>query len=224
MSGRRYEAVLFDWDDTLCYGEPHYHAQTQAVARRFEVEVNRQDVHRAYQSAAEEGRVRPEEFFTRLARELGVADEDHEAFREGVSGREAAKERRLFEDVLQVLDGLSRRDLKIGLLSNNVQVAIRAEELQIHHHFDVIVSPDTYGVYKPDPKIFIETLAVMGVAPERAIYVGDSYNDDVVGARAAGLTPVLIDRYELMIDGHDAEHRIETLDALEDVLERLLAS
>lgn len=222
MNMRRYEAVLFDWDDTLCYGEPHYLDHTQTVARRLQVEVTRQDVHDAYLRSARDGMLEPEEFYARLAHALGIADEHHEAFREGVIDRDAV--RAIFDGVRHVIDGLSKRDLKIGLLSNNVHVALRAEALNIQHHFDVIVSPYTYGVHKPDPKIFIETLAVMGVEPERAIYVGDSYNDDVVGARAAGMTPVLIDRYELTIDGHDAEHRIETLDALEEVLERLLAS
>ena len=222
MSSRRFEAVLFDWDDTLCYGEPHYLVHTQTVAQRLQVEVTQQDVHQAYLHAARDGMLEPEEFYARLAHALGVADEYHEPFREGVIDRDAV--RRIFDDVLQVIDGLSKRDLKIGLLSNNVHVALRAEALNIQHHFDVIVSPHTYGVHKPDPRIFIETLAFMDVEPERAIYVGDSYNDDVVGARAAGMTPVLIDRYELMVDGHDAEHYIVTLAALDEVLERLLAS
>ena len=42
------------------------------------------------------------------------------------------------------------------------------------------------GVEKPDPAIFRAALEALGVAPEEALYVGDLYEVDVVGARAAG--------------------------------------
>jgi HAD superfamily hydrolase (TIGR01549 family) len=53
--------------------------------------------------------------------------------------------------------------------------------------FDPIVISDEYGWRKPHAGIFIDTLATLGVAPEDALYVGDSVEDDVVGAKAAGL-------------------------------------
>ena len=51
------------------------------------------------------------------------------------------------------------------------------------------------GVEKPDPQIFRIALERMGVAPERALYVGDIRSVDEVGARAAGLHFVLIDPF-----------------------------
>jgi putative hydrolase of the HAD superfamily len=49
------------------------------------------------------------------------------------------------------------------------------------------------GLEKPDPRFFASILAAIGVPPERALHVGDVYEIDVVGARAAGLGVVLVD-------------------------------
>lgn len=65
---------------------------------------------------------------------------------------------------------------------------------------EVVVDSAVVGVEKPDPAIFAPALDVMaarGVAPDRIAYVGDSLRYDLVGARAAGLVPVLLDPYDL---------------------------
>jgi putative hydrolase of the HAD superfamily len=53
---------------------------------------------------------------------------------------------------------------------------------------------------KPDPRIFHLALDAMGIAAGDAWYVGDMPGIDVVGARAAGLHPVLMDPYQLHLD------------------------
>jgi FMN phosphatase YigB (HAD superfamily) len=54
-------------------------------------------------------------------------------------------------------------------------------------YFDPIVISDDHGWRKPHPSIFSDTLATLGVAADEALYVGDSAEDDVVGAKGAGL-------------------------------------
>ena len=90
------------------------------------------------------------------------------------------------------------------------------------HRFEIVVSPTTFGVAKPDPEIFRRTAAAMGIEPCRILYVGDSYDNDVVGARAAGMTPVLVDRFGINLDDLDAEHRIDDLRRLRALLDELL--
>ena len=63
--------------------------------------------------------------------------------------------------------------------------------------FETVVDSHVVGVEKPDPEIFRIALERMGVAPESAVYLGDVPAVDVAGARAAGLTPVLLDRHDL---------------------------
>jgi putative hydrolase of the HAD superfamily len=63
--------------------------------------------------------------------------------------------------------------------------------------FETVVDSHVVGVEKPDPQIFRIAMERMSVAPETAVYLGDVPAVDVAGARAAGLTPVLLDRHDL---------------------------
>ncbi|MCU1355736.1 MAG: hypothetical protein JWM89_1154 [Acidimicrobiales bacterium] len=56
-----------------------------------------------------------------------------------------------------------------------------------------IVDSGAVGVAKPDPAIFHLALDLVGVPPGRAVHVGDAYQYDVLGARAAGVHPILVD-------------------------------
>lgn len=58
---------------------------------------------------------------------------------------------------------------------------------------DFVLDSSEVGVEKPDPRIFRLAAERAGVRPEEAAYVGDLYSVDVLGARAAGLRPVLLD-------------------------------
>jgi len=58
-----------------------------------------------------------------------------------------------------------------------------------------LVDSGDVGVEKPDPKIFDFALETLDVAPEDVWYVGDTPAFDVVGARRAGLQPILMDPY-----------------------------
>ena len=222
MTERRFEAILFDWDDTLCHAEPHRYLHGQALARRLGHDLPLRDVHRAFLRAGDSSAGAWEAFIDRLPAELGLPVALHAEFVEGYRARDAYKRFQLFDDVLEIIEHLGRRDLRVGLLSNNDEVDRYLDLVGARHHFEIVVSPLTFGVAKPDPQVFLRTLTALDVTPERALYVGDSYDNDVVGARAAGLTPVLVDRFEIQFDGHDAEHRIVSLRGLNELLDRLL--
>lgn len=55
-----------------------------------------------------------------------------------------------------------------------------------------MVSADAARAYKPRRKIFDEALRVSGCTPGEVVHIGDSYDTDVVGARGAGIRPVLL--------------------------------
>lgn len=79
-----------------------------------------------------------------------------------------------------------------------------------------IIDSGEVGVAKPDPRIFDLALAVTGATAARAVHVGDAYQYDVRGARAAGIHPVLVDPLGLRSDV-DCD-RIERLADLVDLL------
>ena len=60
-----------------------------------------------------------------------------------------------------------------------------------------IVNPGEVGADKPKPPIFLAALERARVNASEAVHVGDQYKIDVVGARGVGISPILIDRYDL---------------------------
>lgn len=99
----------------------------------------------------------------------------------------------LYDDALPVLAELRRHDLALGLISNGQR---DLEEFAVHHALDVDVAlgSKAHGRSKPHPSIFETALAVLGVEPGQAAMVGDSYEDDIAGARALGMRAILLDR------------------------------
>jgi putative hydrolase of the HAD superfamily len=92
------------------------------------------------------------------------------------------------------LDEFSQLGLRMAVVSNSdgtVEANIRA--LGLRDFFEVVVDSAVVGCEKPDPRIFQFALQAVGVEPSRTIYVGDLYSVDVLGARAAGMHPVLLD-------------------------------
>ncbi len=77
----------------------------------------------------------------------------------------------------------------------------------------IVTDSHVVGIAKPDPRIFADALATLGLPPERVAYVGDSYVNDVGGATAAGLVPLLYDPF----DDH-ADYDCERLGSLHELL------
>ena len=93
----------------------------------------------------------------------------------------------------EALDRLRAAGLRLGVVSNSdgrVEEALVAAGLR--DRFEVVLDSALVGVEKPDPAIFRAALDALGVAPAEALYVGDLYEVDVVGARAAGMEAVLL--------------------------------
>jgi putative hydrolase of the HAD superfamily len=116
----------------------------------------------------------------------------------------------LYDDALPALDELRRHDLKIGLISNGQR---DLAEFAQHHALDVdaMVGSRAHGRVKPHRSIFEAALRALDVGPNEVAMVGDSYEDDIEGARALGIRAILLDR-----EGRrpDEPERIDTLLAL----------
>jgi putative hydrolase of the HAD superfamily len=99
----------------------------------------------------------------------------------------------LYEDALPVLADLRARAIKIGVISNGSR---DLQEFVGHHALEVdcAVGSRDFGRTKPHPEIFRRALSLLGVEAEEAAMVGDSYEDDIQGARALGMQAFLLDR------------------------------
>lgn len=84
--------------------------------------------------------------------------------------------------------------LAAGVISNsNGSVRMALEAVGLAGHLDFVLDSTEVGIEKPDPRIFALALERAGLEPPHAVYVGDLYSVDVLGARAAGLDAVLLD-------------------------------
>jgi putative hydrolase of the HAD superfamily len=103
---------------------------------------------------------------------------------------------RLFPDVLPCLDALRRAGLRTGVLTNGMrdQQNDKIARTGLTTWFSGVVTAEEIGVAKPAPAAFEQACRLLGSPPSRTVYVGDSYPVDVVGAQAAGLCAVLVDR------------------------------
>jgi FMN phosphatase YigB (HAD superfamily) len=156
-------------------------------------------------------------------RAAGVADVDVEPA--------ARAMRRLFSpyywrfpmlESVAALGQLHYRQVPIGVVSNaSGQIEATLDNLCICQvgpgagvPVSIVTDSHVIGYAKPDPRIFSDAIAALGLPPERIAYVGDSYVNDVGGARAAGLVPLLYDPF----DDH-AAYDCERLGSLHELLE-----
>jgi HAD superfamily hydrolase (TIGR01509 family) len=122
-----------------------------------------------------------------------------------------------FPEVEATLIEPRRRGLKMAVISNFTDTLEAVCELhRLTPYFDTIVCSVKVGAMKPDPRIFQRAVRRLGTDPARTWHVGDNYWADVLGARAAGLVPVLIDR-----DGAVPRPDCVTIDGLGRLLELL---
>ncbi len=92
------------------------------------------------------------------------------------------------------LDRVRRAGLVAGVISNsNGSARAILESIGLADRLDFVVDSSVVGVEKPDRRIFELGLREAGVDAAEAVYVGDLYSVDVVGARGAGLDAILLD-------------------------------
>lgn len=107
------------------------------------------------------------------------------------------------DGVVPALEALSRLGLRLTVVSNaNGTLCAHMERLGLARHAHCILDSCDFGVEKPDPRLFEIALERSGARASNTIHVGDLYQVDVVGARAAGLRGVLLDERGLY-DGVD---------------------
>jgi len=199
---RQVQAIIFDLDDTLWEVGPVIvraeHAMLAFLAERYPrvLDLHTLDSMRDVRArmAIEHPSMRHDFTWLRLeslrrhAREAGYAEAmAHEAF--AVFYR-ARNEVTLYDDVLPALGELHGRFRLFAISNGNADLAA----IGLARFFEHALAARDAGMLKPDPRIFGLLLERAGVAPERALHVGDDVVADVEGARRAGVTPVWLNR------------------------------
>jgi HAD superfamily hydrolase (TIGR01509 family) len=133
----------------------------------------------------------------------------------------------LHVDVVPTLTELRGAGYRLGVIANQpseIRSAMQRDGLV--GFFETWGVSDDLGLHKPDPALFVRTLELASVEPERTVMVGDRLDYDVRPANAAGMRTVWILRGEAPDDPTPAQLRvpdavIEELQQLRGVLEEL---
>jgi len=101
----------------------------------------------------------------------------------------------LYPDVRGALEALRARGLRLAIVSNwDISLHDVLNRTGLARLVDAAVTSAEVGSSKPAPEIFAAALERVRCAPAHALHVGDSPVDDVRGARAAGVAPILLRR------------------------------
>jgi putative hydrolase of the HAD superfamily len=107
----------------------------------------------------------------------------------------AALEFTPFPDAVEAVAELHRRGHRLVVASNwDCSLPDWLGPTGLLDHVDGVVTSADAGAAKPDPAVFLRALELAGVDGGEAVHVGDSLDNDVAGARAAGIRPILVQR------------------------------
>jgi putative hydrolase of the HAD superfamily len=106
-----------------------------------------------------------------------------------------------YPDAVPALGALRDRGLRLLAVSNwDCSLPRVLDRCGLGGLLDGTITSAETGSRKPDPAIFERALELARCAPDEVLHVGDTAEEDVAGARAAGIRPLLIDR-----DGGDGD-------------------
>lgn len=121
---------------------------------------------------------------------------------------------------VEVVEELARRGFAVGVVTNwHAAVHGILERHGISRRCRVVLTSAEAGRKKPHPEIFHRAADAVGAPPERSVHVGDSWDEDVLGARAAGMLPVHFQPGPAVGDPPPAEDDVRVISSLRNLLE-----
>lgn len=102
-------------------------------------------------------------------------------------------------DVRSTFEKLKAKGLRIGVFSDWPRYD-KLERIDVADLCDFVSDSLSGGFLKPDPRAFDELLGSLGVKPQEVLYIGDSYEKDVLGSSAAGFDCVLVNSQKTALE------------------------
>lgn len=192
--------ILFDLDDTLC---DYASARVVRLRTAFSLALDSIESSSALDLddlIAQSLAMHPHgtEHFRDLFAENGIDVEDAAEIASEWYRKHRFHSLSLFADAVETLEGVRRMHPTptIGMITNGpteVQSA-KIDLLNLERHVDFVLISEEFGAWKPDPSIFLEALRLGKAKPDEAVFIGDSPEHDIAGARAVGIRTVWINR------------------------------
>ena len=234
------QAVLFDMFDTLMLIEKNHEFYTPSLKKAHRVLVENcvdaefEVFHDAYIKARDalyveaDARLEEPHFNMRIANALKSLGYCFDVNSDAVAGATNAfcegflKYVRIDDHAKSILEKLYGK-YKLGIVSNLAIpecVDKLLEKHDLNRFFGVVVVSGAVNKRKPSPEIFEEALTKLGVSAENAVFVGDTVDADIEGAKSAGMKTVYIERRpQKGVESACPDHTIKSLVELLAVLD-----
>ena len=232
--------IFFDAGFTLLHPSPSILGVCQQVCQQFGLHVNPNRLQQGLESAqhfhfrqlqsnrhtwADEQAIADFwlSYFTSLLEPLlAEYDQPHldqlvraitEAFKEHTSWQ-------LYPDVKPALEACRAKGYSLGVISDwNIALGPLLRQFDLTQYFDCLVISAVARHAKPSPALHDMALERANAISDYSIHVGDSYIHDVLGARAVGITPILLDRTGTLTENKVDCLLVHSLYELLDLLE-----
>ncbi len=210
-AGQQITTILFDVGGTLLHLDYYFLHKELARAgirvatkdlRRAEY-VARREIDRFILGEVERGtdETRRQPYFSVLLSQIGVEGDAATQVIEHFNAAHAQYNlwRTMLPSTPSVLSALRERGFTLGVISNaDGRIATLLKDSGIAHFFEVMIDSHVVSVEKPDLRIFQLALEQLGTPAAQALFIGDLYSADVIGAQRAGLQAVLLE----VLDGY----------------------
>lgn len=225
-------AVLFDMDDTLF---DHRHSSRSgliAMQQRYPCfqQTTIDELEQTYMVLLEEIHlqvllgemnldqariVRMERLFAQFDEQSSRAtvEEATRMFRETYQAS-----RQVVPGTVALLEAL-RPHVKIGIVTNNIllEQQEKLRYLGLETHIDALVVSEEVGIVKPEAGIFRVALERLQCSAEETVMIGDAWQNDIIGARAAGIRAIWLNRYGMPCPDPSLASEISAFEPLEAV-------
>jgi 2-haloalkanoic acid dehalogenase type II len=221
MMARLYDVITFDCYGTLIDWEGGISTAFASAAAAETRQLDRTQMLKAYAELEPSVEAAPyrryRDVLTEAARRVGERLEWPLSQEQAVFLAKSLPDWQPFADTNQALERLVAAGYSLGILSNVDDDLLAGTRRHFSVVFDLIVTAQQVGSYKPEPGHFTEARQRLG--SKRWLHAAQSYFHDVVPARALGIPIAWINRkHEIASDGGQADREFHTLTELADWL------
>lgn len=219
------KAILFDLGNTLVYQQPN--EPFQRILRANGVSRSIEEIREAFKKGVKEfdseryKALPPHEFYRRwnmaILKNLKISHSLRRLAAEIDRQWFNFSKIYVYPEVKDSLRRLKQMGLKLGVVTGGYELDIEQilPRAGLQEFFQVCVGSDTTGKSKPHPESFRHALQQLGVNPREAIFVGDSYEADYLGAEKVGMRTLLIQREGIPAAG------VKAISSLNEIFDHL---
>ena len=97
----------------------------------------------------------------------------------------------LFDGTLELLDYLKEK-YTLHIITNGFEEVqtLKMKKSKIFHYFTEVITSESVGVKKPNPKVFLHAMKKAGSSPKESLMIGDNIEADIQGALATGMKAI----------------------------------